>query len=903
MKREARPVLMGEQREAVAEALLAQQVATHRANTRYAVGGSGITALLLMAMEWRAVPATVLLAWLGGVVMVLGLRLIVGVAHRRAAPDPTSNRAWLRRYRVGFLAHGIIWGLASVMPLPSGDGLHLAILIVVLVSMTASNFTLTAFDLPSALFFGVPVLGLLSARLVAQGDATYWLLGAAAMVVLVFLSLTARRAQQVVRSYVALRLVEAAQAQALRSSEEFLERTGATAGVGGWVLDPMTMSLRLTAQACRIHDFEAMARPGFETFLQRYDPSEHARIRLAVDAVVAHGTPFDLELPLATADGQQRWVRLIGEAQLESGKAVRVSGVVQDITQAKITALALAEKHHLLTLLVRTTSQGYWFVDADGVTTDVNPAMCEILRCAREDIIGQRIFAFVDAANAAIFCEQMAHRDRGVLGSYEVTLTRPDGTRVDCFNNATPIFDTGGRRIGSVGMWTNISERKQAEQRLRATSELLIQKTQALQVTLDSITQGIVSTDAAGHFTVYNRRLLEMLDLPESIVAPGKTIDDSLAFQTERGDFGAGLRFIDPVTRRFVAASDHQSVPEHYVRETPSGGHLEVRTRRLPDGGMVRTLTDVTAYFEAQQALHDSEAELRALLDALPGYIVVLDSNFAYTYVNEQFTTLIGTSRDDIVGRPVREILGEARSARIREHASRVRPGLPVTIESEYEATADRPKIWLQVTYAVGADAGTGHHKFYAFGIDISARKAAEEALIAAKDEAERANRAKSQFLSSMSHELRTPMNAILGFGQLLVSDPVDPLADRQRGHVQEILRGARHLLKLINEVLDLALVETGKLQVFLEPVPLAKLLQECLGLLRPLIRNDAIDVSVVDEAPCDCVVVADRTRLKQVLLNLLSRSSTTAQGGRFASHARLAATRCASASATTGPA
>jgi PAS domain S-box-containing protein len=289
---------------------------------------------------------------------------------------------------------------------------------------------------------------------------------------------------------------------------------------------------------------------------------------------------------------------------------------------------------------------------------------------------------------------------------------------------------------------------------------------------------------------------------------------------------------------------------------------------------MVRTFADVTAYLEAQRALRSGQAELRALLDAFPGYIAVMDAKQVYTYANQRVATLFGAPREALVGRPVREVLGAAELERLLGYIAQVEAGQQITVETLYPASGHRTEpTWLQVTYAVGVAGHEGQRNTYAFGIDISARKAAELALTAAKDEAERANQAKSQFLSSMSHELRTPMNAILGFGQLLVADTAHPLVEAQREHVREILRGGRHLLDLINEVLDLAQVETGKLRISLEAVRTAELLQECLSLLRPLALESGIDLGLVDEAPCDGLVRADRTRLKQVLLNLLSNA------------------------------
>lgn len=145
------------------------------------------------------------------------------------------------------------------------------------------------------------------------------------------------------------------------------------------------------------------------------------------------------------------------------------------------------------------------------------------------------------------------------------------------------------------------------------------------------------------------------------------------------------------------------------------------------------------------------------------------------------------------------------------------------------------------------------------------------ELLLNAKEEAERANSAKSEFLSRMSHELRTPMNAIMGFAQLLETDQETPLTPDQADNVREIFHAGKHLLELINEVLDLARIETGRIELSMEPVEVPSLIGECVALLQPLTSEHRIELKLgIDRT---CTVQADRLRLRQILLNLLSNA------------------------------
>jgi PAS domain S-box-containing protein len=374
--------------------------------------------------------------------------------------------------------------------------------------------------------------------------------------------------------------------------------------------------------------------------------------------------------------------------------------------------------------------------------------------------------------------------------------------------------------------------------------------------------------------------MLELTELPESFLAQRPTLDQIAQYQSEHGHYGEGLSLVDGAARVHFArwlAGEQPSIPEIYFRKTLSGRMLEVKTRHQPAGGMVRTYSDVTAYFEAQERLKASEAQARklALVAAhTDNAVLITDAKGRIEWINESYTRLTGYKLDEVAGRSANDVARGPETDRVEEAK------LTTRLLHEHRASGElthyrkdgQPYVAEVDSHAI-VDAAGRFERFVLIGRDISARKSAEAALRAARDEAERANRSKSEFLSAMSHELRTPMNAILGFGQLLESDPALGLPEGQKGYVREILRAGEHLLELINDVLDLARIEAGKQEVRLEPVQVSTLVDECLSLMQPVAGVRGIGLREAAQLPDEHFVIADRTRLKQVLLNLLSNA------------------------------
>ena len=283
-----------------------------------------------------------------------------------------------------------------------------------------------------------------------------------------------------------------------------------------------------------------------------------------------------------------------------------------------------------------------------------------------------------------------------------------------------------------------------------------------------------------------------------------------------------------------------------------------------------------------QEELRRTESFLNSLVDHIPLPITVKDArDLRYVRLNRACEELLGYSRAEMLGRTQRDFfpreVAELLIAKEREAiGARAIVEIP---ELELETRGRGRRIMRSVRLPILDDTGVPQY-LLSIGEDVTERKEAERALAAAKLEAERANRAKSDFLSRMSHDLRTPLNAILGFAQLLESDG---LTGDQRDSVRHILKGGEHLLELINEVLDLARIEAGHLSLSPEPVGVFDVVESIVSLIRPLAAQRSITID--DEAVRTCGgrhVVADRQRLRQVLMNLVSNAvKYNREGGR----------------------
>jgi len=281
---------------------------------------------------------------------------------------------------------------------------------------------------------------------------------------------------------------------------------------------------------------------------------------------------------------------------------------------------------------------------------------------------------------------------------------------------------------------------------------------------------------------------------------------------------------------------------------------------------------DITARKTAEIAVAENSAKLQAIFDNSPLNMNLKDTSGRYQLINKMYVDWYGLTPDDICGKHANEFGFDAPVTAETDKVERsvLVTGKPsqyeVQIKGKYGELFDRQVIKFPVKTADGEINSIG-----TIAIDITEHKKIERYLMEAKESAERANNAKSEFLSSMSHELRTPLHAALGFSQMLQLNADEPLSDFQKNCVDHISAGGNHLLGLIDQVLELARIEAGELSLLLEEVSVRDVCGECLELLEKSATDRKINIAF-DIDP-SWKVLADHTRLKQVFLNLLTNA------------------------------
>ncbi len=272
--------------------------------------------------------------------------------------------------------------------------------------------------------------------------------------------------------------------------------------------------------------------------------------------------------------------------------------------------------------------------------------------------------------------------------------------------------------------------------------------------------------------------------------------------------------------------------------------------------------------------------ELEAVLDTATDGVVVIDGKGTIANLNRAAEALFGVEAADMIGRAFTDLLAEESQRAALDYLDGLAAnGVASVLNDGREVIGKVPRGGLIPLFMTMGRVGDGN-MFCAVLRDITYWKNVEEALLAAKREADTANQQKSDFLAKVSHEIRTPLNAIIGFSEVMMEERFGPVGnDRYRSYLRDIHTSGGHLMSLINDLLDLSKIEAGKLELTFESVPVNTAIQECVALMQPQANRERIIIrtSLAADVPN---VVADQRSLRQILLNLLSNAVKFTKAG-----------------------
>ena len=480
----------------------------------------------------------------------------------------------------------------------------------------------------------------------------------------------------------------------------------------------------------------------------------------------------------------------------------------------------------------------------------------------------------------------LAHlRGEAPFFSTQCRVRRPDGSYAWIQNRGLGLRDGTGRVYRMAGSFGDITPLKEREDQLAEAVSGKESALRELQVVLDNIEYGLLFMDADLRPRVANRALYRMWRLPESIITERPSWREMVEYARDAGVYQApatGDAWEEWLAEREarIRAAD----PEPVELRLSDGTVLQHRCLALPDGGRMLTYFDITKLKRFEEELAQSVERYDLAMRGSNEGLWDWDQRTDRLLVSPRFKELTGLATDADTIEPA-DWLANLHPEDVESYRRALRAHLKG--ESEFlnvEFRLRRPdgKYRWVLARGIGVRDETGQIYRMAGSIgDITARKEAEMGLRLAKEQAEEASQAKSQFLASMSHELRTPLNAIIGYSEMLQEEAEDLGQERFLPDLVKIKEAGKHLLSLINDILDLSKIEAGKMDVLIEDFEVADLIAQVQSVIEPLMTKNA-NTLVVDCAADPGAMRSDQTKLRQSLFNLLSNAAKFTEWGRI---------------------
>lgn len=655
--------------------------------------------------------------------------------------------------------------------------------------------------------------------------------------------------------------------EALQETARRLNLAKQVGRIGVWDLDLVENRLVWDDQMYAIYGVSSEQFGGaFETWRQGVHPDDREEAAATVQAAIDSKTEFHTEFRIVRPNGDIRYVEAHATVIYAADETpLRMVGINLDITERKRAEMALQTTTTLLQEAQRIANVGSWQLDvATGkvLWTDALYLMLGLDPDQPPPDYKYHSQLFTPESWELLSTSLAKTQATGEPYELELETVKPDGTRGWMLARGEAIRDKHGVISELHGVALDITERKKTE-------KVIEQQTVQLKLAQEMARIGYWSFDILTGQPTWSDMMYEVMgcdpahgiphyDQHQELIHP----DDWERF--DRAVQGAinGTPYQVEIRVIFPDNSLHWVTAQGYPQKDANG---EITA-------LFGTTQDITKRKRAEIALQENEQKLRSYIENSPHGIFITDGTGRYIEANEAACKTVGYPREELIQLNVADLMTEmSQEVGLASFAELVETG-KTSAELQYVKKDGTIRWWSVDGVKLNDD------RIMGFTTDITERKEAETALLQAKQEAERANQAKSIFLANMSHDLRTPLNGILGYAQLLKHDP--SLNHNQHQAIETIERSGHLLLNLINDILDLAKIEAGKTELIKDTFDLSALLSDVEEMMR--FRAEEKDIQFSMEIPTDLpsAVIGDEKRLNQVLSNLVGNAIKFTQSG-----------------------
>lgn len=624
-------------------------------------------------------------------------------------------------------------------------------------------------------------------------------------------------------------------------------------------------------------------------FLALLRPEDQNRLFECSERAILNKESYEIEYQITTPAGKTKYCREFGRPYYDAtGRQVGTYGAVQDVTEQTITRAELQANEERWRWVLQGSGDGVWDWEVGSKEVYFSPQWKALLGYEEHELENttETWARLVHPEDYDPAMEATAQHLLGLTESYscEFRMRHKNGSYLWILDRGVAMRNSDGKPFRMVGIHTDITEMKRSQEQLREAREQLEQqvaeRTKALQerehflhLLIESIPLYLFWKDRDGAYAGCNSNYLRAhySDSVEAFL--GKTdaqlYDDEESVRESTRTDRIVLEEGKPVLHQVLPFSEpHAYIEWIDLNKTPI---CDEEGRVI---GLLGYFEDITEQLKAIELIQEQRTLLQKVIDTDPNLIYVTTQEGVFTLVNLATAEFFGIPSESLLGMKEAELLSVEQGNDPSLTALRVAmETLQETYIPECRVVTPNGKVrWLQIIkrplHAVSGE------RVQVLGIatDITARKRVEEDLLRAKVSAEVANQAKSQLISSMSHELRTPLNAVLGFSELLAEEEVGVLNTRQQRYADNILTSGKQLLRLINDVLDLAKLDARKLELDYNTFHAQEALENALSLVKQIAMDRQITFKIryQEEIP---PISADQQRFKQILYTLFGNA------------------------------